>query len=903
MRKNLLFTFCAILVAKLTTAQVQSFNFTGGIQTFTVPCGVDTVFVQTWGAQGGSGAVGGLSTSGGSGGLGGYAEGFLLTTPGDVLNIFVGGQGATPTGGFNGGANGGSTNAGGGGGASDVRVGGTAESNRVIVGGGGGGGGRAGCETSGAGVGGAGGSGGGGVGANGGDSPTSGGVAGGGKGGNFAATQGASGPAGVGCSGFLGSPGIAATTGTGGSGGAGQSCCCFSNASIPGGGGGGGGHVGGGGGGGGSAGTSGCSGNDKGAGGGGGGGSSYVGGVLNGATNSGIWLGNGLVTISWTDKTVAQPTFNTAPASICQGSGPATFSVVSQPYATNYTWFATGGLSIVSGNGTNTISVTGTSSGTLKVIASNACFESDTATTSVTIASPPTVGAGAVPSIVCAGQNVILSGTGASTYVWSGGVSNGVAFSPASTGTYTVTGTSLANCSATASVSVTVNSNPSVTASINNSTVCLGQNITLTGGGASSYAWSGGAQDGVAFAPASSGSYTVTGTDANNCSASATTSVTVNPVPNTTASASAAAVCQGQTVTLNGGGAATYIWSGGATDGAPFTPTNTATYTVTGTNTFNCSATASVSVTVNSNPSVTASASSNSICTGNSVTLTGGGASSYVWSGGATNGVAFSPASTQTYTVTGTDANSCSATASTTVNVGSSLSITASASPAAAICAGSSVTLIGSGATANYSWSGGVSNNVAFTPTSGGSYTVTATDANNCTGTASITLVVNPLPAVTAAVSPNDTVCQGSTVTLNGGGASSYTWSNGVTNASAFVLNTSDSYDVTGTDANGCSATASINLTAVVCTGIDDFGSTYEVVVMPNPFTSNVTVLNLDQINAKRLRVYDAAGRIVADRKVVNENSITLDTDAWSSGVYVIEVKSLGRTVQRTVVK
>jgi hypothetical protein len=278
---------------------VSTFNFTGGIQTFTVPACVDTVFLQAWGGQGGSGATGGSSTSGGAGGLGGYAEGWLLVAPGDVLNVFVGGQGATPTGGFNGGANGGSTNAGGGGGASDVRVGGTAEANRVLTAGGGGGGGRAGCETSGAGVGGAGGSGGGGVGANGGDSPTSGGVAGGGKGGNFSAVQGAAGPAGAGCGGFLGSAGGTASTGTGASGGAGQSCCCFSFGSIPGGGGGGGGQVGGGGGGGGSAGTTGCSGNDKGAGGGGGGGSSYTGGVLSGATNSGIWLGNGMVTISW----------------------------------------------------------------------------------------------------------------------------------------------------------------------------------------------------------------------------------------------------------------------------------------------------------------------------------------------------------------------------------------------------------------------------------------------------------------------------------------------------------------------------------------------------------------------------------------------------------------------------
>ncbi len=907
MRKNLLFVFCAILVVKLTIAQTTTFNFTGSLQTFTVPCGVNSLFLQAWGAQGGSGALGGNNVSGGAGGLGGYSEGFLAVTPGDVLNVFVGGQGATPAGGFNGGGNGGSQNAGGGGGASDVRVGGTAEANRVITAGGGGGGGRGGCdEGSGTGGGGGnGGVGGGGVGVNGANSATSGGVAGGGFGGNATNVQGAGGAAGVGCSGFLGAVGGTVLTGTGGTGGAGQTCCCSSSNSIPGGGGGGGGQVGGGGGGGGSAGTTGCSGNSKGAGGGGGGGSSFTGGVTSGVTNNGIWLGNGQVTISWTEPTVSEPTFTSSPASICQGSSGTVYTVANQSFATSFNWLASGGLSIVSGNGTNSITVTGATGGTLKVVAINSTcgLVSDTAVLNVTIASLPNVTASALSSSVCVGQGITLLANGASTYVWSNGATNGVPFPAVSTGTYTVTGTSVDNCSSSASVSVNVNNNPSVTASVNNSAVCLGQSITLTGGGASTYSWSGGAQNGVAFPPSASGSYTVTGTDGNNCSASATVSVTVNPLPNTTANASSSAICQGQSVTLNGGGASTYNWSGGVSNGAPFTPTNTATYTVTGTNTFNCSATAAVSVTVNSLPTVTATASSNSVCTGNTVTLTGGGASTYTWSGGVTDGVSFIPASTQSYTVSGIDANGCSGSASVNVNVGSTLVITANASPAATLCAGGTVTLTGSGANANYAWSGGVSNNVSFNPNTSGSYTVTATDANSCTGTATISLVVNSLPSVTAAVTPNDTVCQGSTVTLTGSGASTYTWSNGVANASSFVLNSSDEYNVTGTDANGCTATASIDLTAVICTGIDEFGSNYDIVVMPNPFTSSVSVLNLDQVNAKRLRVFDAVGRMVIDRKVANENSVTFNTEMWSSGVYIVEIKCLGKSIQRTIIK
>ncbi|MCB0402094.1 MAG: HYR domain-containing protein, partial [Flavobacteriales bacterium] len=110
-----------------------TFNFTGGMQTFTVPAGVTSVTIQAYGAQGGSNA-GGVT-----GGLGGYATGTLAVTPGDVLNVYVGG-----TSGYNGGGTRGNQPcatavAGNGGGASDVRLNGTALTNRVIVAGGGGG--------------------------------------------------------------------------------------------------------------------------------------------------------------------------------------------------------------------------------------------------------------------------------------------------------------------------------------------------------------------------------------------------------------------------------------------------------------------------------------------------------------------------------------------------------------------------------------------------------------------------------------------------------------------------------------------------------------------------------------------------------------------------------------------
>lgn len=542
-KNNLSFRGLCVLIAGVAitgsyNAQTvtSNFNFTGGIQTFNVPCGVDSVFIQAWGAQGGSGANGGSGSTtvlGGAGGLGGYAEGWLNVTPGDVLNVFVGGQGATPTGGFNGGANGGTQNAGGGGGASDVRFNGTAESNRVLTAGGGGGGGRGGCEGSvgNPGNGGNGGAGGGGIGSNGGDSPTSGGVAGGGFGGNQGGVQGAFGAKGIGCSGFSGTDGATATSGVGGVGGAGQSCCCFSFASIPGGGGGGGGQLGGGGGGGGSAGTAGCSGNDKGAGGGGGGGSSYIGGVNNGAINNGIWLGNGLVSINYEDPTPAMAVISTAPTSACAGEV-LTFSCDLLDEATFYTWTVSAGATFLSGQNTNTITVQANSDFTVDVygVNGNCTLIGPAATTvNVTVLALPNVTATATESVVCLGESTTLNASGADSYTWSNGVTNGVAFAPAGTLTYTVTGTALNGCENDANITVTVNPLPTVglTASMTG-TFCGGQDVTLTGTPAGgTYAQTAGPVNALTsniFNAPQQGSYTVSYayTDANGCTNTST---------------------------------------------------------------------------------------------------------------------------------------------------------------------------------------------------------------------------------------------------------------------------------------------------------------------------------------------------------------------------------------------
>ena len=131
--------------ASRTVAVYQSqFNYTGSVQTFTVPAGVTSISVDAYGASGSTNFYSGRE------GKGGRVQTDLTVTPGETLNIYVGGTrnyagyaSSIYSGGWNGGGNGPDPNCSGvgsaGGGATDIRIGGTALADRVIVAGGGGG--------------------------------------------------------------------------------------------------------------------------------------------------------------------------------------------------------------------------------------------------------------------------------------------------------------------------------------------------------------------------------------------------------------------------------------------------------------------------------------------------------------------------------------------------------------------------------------------------------------------------------------------------------------------------------------------------------------------------------------------------------------------------------------------
>lgn len=129
-----------------TTVHEARFTYTGAPETFTVPARVTSIEVEACGAQGGDGWNLDVSEARGVGGRGGRVWADLAVTPGEVLEVRVGGQGgdgghgAPGLGGYNGGGNGSERlgySGGGGGGASDIRRGSTLASRVVVAGGGG----------------------------------------------------------------------------------------------------------------------------------------------------------------------------------------------------------------------------------------------------------------------------------------------------------------------------------------------------------------------------------------------------------------------------------------------------------------------------------------------------------------------------------------------------------------------------------------------------------------------------------------------------------------------------------------------------------------------------------------------------------------------------------------------
>jgi gliding motility-associated-like protein len=257
----------------------------------------------------------------------------------------------------------------------------------------------------------------------------------------------------------------------------------------------------------------------------------------------------------------------------------------------------------------------------------------------------------------------------------------------------------------------------------------------------------------------------------------------------------------------------------GTTQNPTHTYSTAGTYntTLTITSTVPCTTTVSHQVVVNPMPTVTVSPGTTSTCTGNGVSCTASGAASYQWAPAAglsaTTGsnVTANPAVTTPYTVTGTDANGCTATTSFTINVSANLTPTIATTNAT--CGQSNGTATASVAGMNYIWNNGQTTQV-LNNLGAGNYTVTVSDGNGCSGSASC--VVNSFPGGSVTITSTDENCGHSngtaTATAVGGTAPiTYSWSN---LQSTQIINglSGGTYTVTTSDANGCTSSGTVTI-------------------------------------------------------------------------------------------
>ncbi|MCF8424082.1 MAG: gliding motility-associated C-terminal domain-containing protein [Bacteroidia bacterium] len=225
----------------------------------------------------------------------------------------------------------------------------------------------------------------------------------------------------------------------------------------------------------------------------------------------------------------------------------------------------------------------------------------------------PVVTASASNSVICNGNSTTLTASGANTYTWTSGLTNGANFTPTTTATYSVIGTSAAGCTNTAVTTITVNSTP--TLSVNSPSICSGQTATLIASGANTYTWSNNAiGNSQSVNPLVTTIYSVSGTDLNGCTTTLVTTSTVNVSATPTITINSATICAGQSATLSAIGATNYTWSTTETSSSiNTTPAITATYSVSGDN-GGCSASASTTVSVTPLPTITASSNLTNGC-------------------------------------------------------------------------------------------------------------------------------------------------------------------------------------------------------------------------------------------------------------------------------------------------
>ena len=425
----------------------------------------------------------------------------------------------------------------------------------------------------------------------------------------------------------------------------------------------------------------------------------------------------------------------------------------------------------------------------------------------------------------------IAAGVAPFNYLWSDGQTTATATN-LTTGNYTVTVTDDAGCTGTALVEILLNPEgvwlmfTSTLVTCNGGSDGTAHVSVMTGVAPYTYIWNDPA--GTTNADPinlSAGQYTVTVTDSNGCSNYGPVTIT-EPTAIEIESNTTNETCFGDadgtaSVTVSGGiPGYTYSWSNGATS-ETISNLTAGDYTITVMDANDCPSTATLTVDL-TNPQIAISGNSTPVsCYGGndgSATVmvnSGNGPFTYLWSNGGASAT-ISNLTADDYTVTVTGANGC--TSITTVSVPEPPELTVNTTPTSnVICFGGndgSITVSSNGGTGtiSYLWSNGAISETISNLTAG-TYTVTATDENDCTASTSET-ITEPSELTSIGSGTNVTVNggnDGTATVIASGGTPGYTylWNDGQTTATAINL-TAGTYTVTVTDATGICTTITI---------------------------------------------------------------------------------------------
>ncbi len=321
------------------------------------------------------------------------------------------------------------------------------------------------------------------------------------------------------------------------------------------------------------------------------------------------------------------------------------------------------------------------------------------------------------------------------------------------TGTYSVTMQAYNNCINDTAIKIayiTVHPLPNISVSPTLPSICIGDSVTLTANGASTYTWTPttglNTNTGAIVLSTPSGpvnTYTINGIDANGCSSSSVISVSVNPLPVAHAGPDDT-VCAGTNAILSASGGNNFAWSNGVgTQTTTVNPIVQTVYTVTVSN-GNCSDTDHVTIFMGLAPTANAGAD-DTICRGSSATLSASGGGTYVWSNGAsTASTGVSPIIQITYTVTVNNGN-CPDADEVTIFLHPPLLVDAGNN--VTISPGANTTLSASGG-GSYQWmpSQGLNcttcQNPVAQPTATTKYFLVVTDVNGCTSLDSVLITI-----------------------------------------------------------------------------------------------------------------------------------------------------------------